>query len=29
MLRIGWNYHANAIEGNTLCLREQLASYDA
>ncbi len=29
MLRIDWNYHSNAIEGNTLRLREQLASYDA
>lgn len=29
MLRIDWNYHSNAIEGNTLTLREQLASYDA
>jgi Fic family protein len=29
MLRIGWNYHSNAIEGNTLTLREHLASYDA
>lgn len=28
MLRIDWNYHSNAIEGNTLRLREQLASYD-
>jgi Fic family protein len=29
MLRIDWNYHSNAIEGNTLTLREHLASYDA
>jgi hypothetical protein len=28
MLRIDWNYHSNAIDGNTLHLREQLASYD-
>ena len=29
MLRIDWNYHSSAIEGNMLRLREQLASYDA